>query len=157
MRLKRYLHLCLDAVVVVAQQFTAEAVGVLQLQTALGVEPVLQTTGEVGALPATDGRVTVVVVCREDDIDTLADGCRTGEVGATAADITVFAGQELAAQTDAATGGLTTQHSGNLCLATEADAVATIVVANSYTRVPGPGVDRVSATFLSRGTDAPFF
>ena len=29
--LKRYLNLCLDAVVVVAQQFTAEAVSVLQL------------------------------------------------------------------------------------------------------------------------------
>ena len=49
--LERYLNLCLDAVVVVAHQVTAEAVGVLQLQTALGVEPVLQTTSDIGLLP----------------------------------------------------------------------------------------------------------
>ena len=52
--LKRYLYLCLNAVVVVAKQMTAEAMCILQLQAALGIEPVLHTAKEVGLLPATD-------------------------------------------------------------------------------------------------------
>ena len=150
------MNLCLDAVIVVAHQFTAEAVGVLQLQTAFGVEPVLQTTREVCALPTGNGRVAVVVVGRSNGVDTLAQGYRTGEVGTTAVDIAIFACQELTAQRYAATGRLLTQHGGNLQLATKAHTVATIVIAFMNGRIPSyrSFVDSMSATLLCGGHQA---
>ena len=143
--LECYLHLSLDAVVVVAHQVTAEAVCVLQLQTALGVEPVLHAASKICLLPTALRRIAVVIVGRCDNIKTLTQGYRTCEIGTTTAYFAILTGEELTAQTDAATCRLASQHSGNFCLATKADAVATVVVTNSYVRVPCTGVDSMSA------------
>ena len=65
-----HLHLSLHPVVVLTADILAtQATGVLQLHTALFVEPVLQTDGEISLIPSLYLGVTIIGLATSHDIE----------------------------------------------------------------------------------------
>ena len=103
--LERDLHLGLDPVIILgADVLTTETTGVLQLHTALLVEPVLDADGEVRLIPAIDLRVTVEGLARSHDIESIDHGNTGRHIATHATHFAILTTQPLC--TDAGRTGL---------------------------------------------------
>ena len=88
--------MCLKPIVILAADIlSTETTGILQLHTALLIEPVLQADGQIGLIPAIDLCITVEGLARGHDVEGTSHRDTSGDITTTGTDLAVLTAEPL--------------------------------------------------------------